>query len=79
MKTTTEEAEYNMEQTVDGFTFEVREKEDYCKVQIKYISERGAAVFFAAIKKFNVRACQLTAVAEDSALSAVTEIFRGLL
>lgn len=79
MKTTTEEAEYNMEQTEQGFTFEVREKEDYCKVQIKYISERGAAVFFAAIKKFNVRACQLTAVAEDSALSAVTEIFRGLL
>ncbi|MBQ2940662.1 MAG: hypothetical protein IJD97_00350 [Clostridia bacterium] len=79
MKTTTEEAEYKMEQTEQGFTFEVREKEDYCKVQINYISERGAGLFFMAIKKYRVRACQLTAVAEDSALSAITEIFRGLL
>ena len=72
-------AEYTMEKSGNSFTFSVREERDFCKVQINYISELGAKAFFETIKKFKVRACQLTAVAEDSALSAVSEIFRGLL
>ncbi len=79
MKIFTKKAEYTMERSDAGFAFAVKEREDYCKVRIDYISEIGAELFFATIRKYGVKACQLTAVAEDSALDAVTEIFRGLL
>ena len=79
MNETVEKIEYSMEKIGESFTFSVREKRDCCIVKIDYISDAGAFLFFEIIKKFRVRACQLTSVAEDKALESVTEIFRELL
>ena len=79
MNLTAKKTEYTMEKTGDSFTFSVKERNDYCVVKINYISEKGASVFLDTLKSFDVRACQLTATAEDMALSSVTELLREVL
>ena len=79
MKLTTKVAEYTMEREENSFKFSVKEENDFSSVRINYITPLGARLFFTEIVRFDVRACQLVAVAEDKAAEAVTEIFPELL
>ncbi len=79
MKSLMKKAEYTMIREGESFIFSVREKREHCRVKIENITEKAAKRFLEIIKNGDVRACQLTSVAEDKAIESVTEILSELL